>query len=761
MENDDPFMGRVLRSWTRPPGNDTSRSLLGDKTAKDDEENDDDDDDVDNGRISPGRPFDVSRRSSSFEDASTSSESSGPDAISHQSRIFPPTVGIPILVQSRRPPGQTSTPQTSEHPFGSLNALRDFQGRNMASYPDGSAGSRRPPIYIPPGSQRAGLKPSYTLSSDSESSFSEVEGSAVAESITSLSKTQTRSLPPRAEPQNDDQNPLHFDPAYTSEPDGDNEFLPGKQDTDPLKIIWRKLFDKKSEVLRKRDKIRKARGKLKRARIDKDLADNAFMSCLRPLLVDGPVPSSGMAGLPLDQRFLRMQQTRDQCQECETLLESLEDKLDQAEQQLDKLERQLINELRAAPTHPLEPIASDLLPLPPDQARTFGSDHLVLPDPVEATGSHGTTTMPEELLGIAAERSEDYHPLYNQFMSVIGYFQLAQEHHIDLCRRKQSIEEEQERLRLAEEQEREQWRLTEEQKRLRLAKKHEQARQRLAEEQERQCSRLAEEHQLELSRLDEETLRSSSPLQVRKLRDEDLEFLRDFEVDEKIAAGEVWRLRYEVEQFKQVCQEKHVIPHHAPLHEAYSYERDYEDDISIDFDPQKDADPAEFLANPRFPLLLSNPSHLMGDHPVTAKTALKQAAEMPPSHPNKAKAFGTAAKEFFIESLVRDAKENDKADFINRWLLHKLRTSPLEAELLSSCFFMESHLKILNTERWQQDVLYYWPRDDAAKLRPEDFIGPVTPEATQLRVGSSEIAPGTRQSQRVDPYDEPTSASLF
>lgn len=753
MENNMQDWRRLLHIWTGPPDNDASHTTLREKTAIDDEKNVDK-----NSDDGLGRPSEVLGRSGSFEDTSASSDYSRTDALTHEARQFPPPVGAPMLVQPQRPPGRDSTPKTLKEPFSvPPKALMDPQGQRTASYPEKAAGSRRPqPISIP---GRANyMPPSPTHPESASSSYSEVESYAGGESP-SLSNVQTISHLPGAEPRNGGKELLHFDTSYTSDTDGGIDSLTGREDADPLKLIWWKLMDKKEEVRNMRSEIRETRKKLKGARVDKDDADNAFMAHLRPLLANAPLRPSAIPGDPLVQLISRMQETRDQYYEYETLLEALEDRLGLAENQLDTLERQFLNELRAAPVHPFRPInSSELLP-PPDKDGVVGSNIHPPQGNSDDVGGFGETTLPVILLGIGAERAEDYHPLYNQFMSVIGYFQLAQEHHHDLLMRKQLIEEEQQRSKLAEEQKREQRKLTEEQKQLRLTKKHEEAQLRLAEEYERQRSRLFEEQAWERSRLAEEAVQSSSPLRARPLRDEDLEFLRDFEVDERVASEEVRRLRNEVEQFKQLCQEKGVIPRYAPLHEVYSYERNYEDDISIDFDPQNADDKAKLLVNPRFPLLLSSPSHLLGEFPVTAKAALRQATKMSEDDPRKAEVLGAAAKEFFIENLIHDSREYDKSDFINRWLLYKLRTSPLEAELLYNCFFMWSHLRILNLDQWQQDVLYYWPRDDAAKIQPETFLGPVTPEGTQTRVGSSTTPPRTAPSQSAGSFDKYTSVS--
>jgi hypothetical protein len=58
------------------------------------------------------------------------------------------------------------------------------------------------------------------------------------------------------------------------------------------------------------------------------------------------------------------------------------------------------------------------------------------------------------------------------------------------------------------------------------------------------------------------------------------------------------------------------------------------------------------------------------------------------------------------------AKAASTADYINQWLIHRLRTSPLEAELmLAVC---ETEVRVMNLRRWQEEVLYYWRLDEAA-----------------------------------------------
>ena len=95
------------------------------------------------------------------------------------------------------------------------------------------------------------------------------------------------------------------------------------------------------------------------------------------------------------------------------------------------------------------------------------------------------------------------------------------------------------------------------------------------------------------------------------------------------------------------------------------------------------------------------------------------ATSLPPSFPARQKFIDDAARETTIHSLIQDADPQNKSDYINRWLLHKLRLSALEAIILYSTFRMR--LKIRDLDRWQQDVLEVWTLDQAANLPMQQF----------------------------------------
>lgn len=470
-------------------------------------------------------------------------------------------------------------------------------------------------------------------------------------------------------------------PEYPSEDEKKDLF--DKRRFDTLEARWRKLETKRDEVRGMREDILRLRRKTQRRRLRKDSADNVFMTFLRPLLVSSKATNLlATSHTRLREMFECMQKERDKCQDVETTLESMEEELGYAEDELHHQEKSLVDELR-----------------PDAKIATKGKT----PEP---TSRRSSSPLPTLLLGIGAEGPEDFHPLYQKFISEVGYLQLAKEHHQDLLFRKESIEREQDHLKLAQDY---------------------------------------------------------RPTNSKRLETQDLKFLRDFDLHMRETVLEVERLQVKVERLRQMCRNRGVFPKHAPLHEAYRFERDLGDDVFLNPDPVEDKD-ADSLFTSRFGVLLYNPKHLIEDPPVTAKAALRRAVSLKDGdslYPFKQEMFATTAKEYLIEHLIQDAKESDKTDFINRWLLHRLRTSAVEVELLYSLFMSSSSLTILDFEQWQQDVLFYWTRDDQARLPPERFMGTVTSEYTEgpsASVGSS-FKSGLQSDQPEKTYTASSSTS--
>ncbi|KAG8159688.1 hypothetical protein KVR01_010325 [Diaporthe batatas] len=468
---------------------------------------------------------------------------------------------------------------------------------------------------------------------------------------------------------------------YPSE-DGNRSFFE-IQRFETLEAKWKKLETKRDEVRGMREDILRLRRKTQRRRLRKDSADNSFMSFLRPLLVSTKATSSlTTSHSRLRELFECMQKARDKCQDVETTLELMEENLGYAEDELNGQEKSLIDELR------------------PDAKIATNAK---APEPTKRRSS---SPLPTSLLGIGAEGPEDFHPLYKKFISEVGYLQLAEEHHRDLLFRKESIEREQDHLKLAQDY---------------------------------------------------------RPPNDRRLETQDLTFLKDFGLHMQESISEMEKLQVDVERLRQMCRNRGVFPKHAPLHEAYRFERDLGDDIFLSPDPVEDKD-AFPLFTSRFGVLLYSPKHLIEEPPITAKAALRRAVSLKDGdilYPFKQEMFATAAKEYLIEHLIQDAKDSDKTDFINRWLLHRLRTSAVEVELLYSLFVSSSSLTILDFEQWQQDVLFYWTRDDQARLPPERFNGPVTSECTEGSsvLADSSVKPGLQSDPTEGTYTNSSSTS--
>ncbi|KAI2471872.1 hypothetical protein F4781DRAFT_420355 [Annulohypoxylon bovei var. microspora] len=209
---------------------------------------------------------------------------------------------------------------------------------------------------------------------------------------------------------------------------------------------------------------------------------------------------------------------------------------------------------------------------------------------------------------------------------------------------------------------------------------------------------------------------------------DDIEMLRDYDRLEQEALFDIDRFTREAMRLEKECREKRVIPLNTPFQqEGFGFNPVYADEIYLG-DELFDKPPrgqSKTLAHPVFPKLLSNPSYLLESFPMTAQQSLRIAISLPPGLPSRQKHIDNAAREVNIHSLLKETGDGDgdgdKRGYINRWLLHKLHLSSMEAELLWSTF--HSRLKVLNVDRWQQDVLHSWWKDQAANLPPAQFEG--------------------------------------
>lgn len=453
----------------------------------------------------------------------------------------------------------------------------------------------------------------------------------------------------------------------------------------------------------KREEVRKLRRQ-------KAEADNSFMQLIRPHL------AKRMATAPADlmgERFHEMQSIRDDYYSAESAYEALEKKVDGEEDKLQALEMEFFRLLyyQAGVS-------------PPDATSVqYGRQQ----DEDEGEGKHAATAAAEDpdndsddqeendasedddgkdsdpasasrisLLGISGNREDDIHPLYQELLDTVADREDAGEAYDELRMRHDKILYDLE------------------------MKLH---RDRVRNNQ----GNFMSEDDLKL-------LRSSLaqvPTDAKEFRakfgvgidDDDIDFLRGFEHEEVQLRRKLEQASDDVEQLRKLCTEKGVMRKNASYNEEFaifsgSNRTSLLPDGNMSIEPHSRA--AGDLAHPKFPILVSNPSHVLDL--LSPKAAMDRAMRLPKDNPANARRRAECMKELGITNLMK--KVESKPDYINQWLIHRLRTSPMEVELMFT--IAEESFKIVNLRRWQEEVLSYWRRDEAAQLSPLDFQGPQT-----------------------------------
>ena len=180
--------------------------------------------------------------------------------------------------------------------------------------------------------------------------------------------------------------------------------------------------------------------------------------------------------------------------------------------------------------------------------------------------------------------------------------------------------------------------------------------------------------------------------------------------------------KQEVERLKEICIRKRYAKKHPPFTVAHILDPSIGDeDLFLD-DEELILERKQNLAHWQYPELLSQPDHVLLDPPRTPYAALLEAIKLPSQTPADRDRLSVAKKEYGIELILGDYDGSSKWDFVTRWLLHQLRSSPLEALLLrniSDVALEAQGLRVMNRHQWQTDVLFFWWRDGAVK--PDDM----------------------------------------
>ncbi|KAI1126776.1 hypothetical protein F5Y10DRAFT_204483 [Nemania abortiva] len=289
--------------------------------------------------------------------------------------------------------------------------------------------------------------------------------------------------------------------------------------------------------------------------------------------------------------------------------------------------------------------------------------------------SHANSSEDLTLRGITGDRPETFHPLYEQLRRAFGELQLARELLVNTRMKREAL-------------------------------------------RARKTQPVSEDTLAVLENYGDAGKKKALELRATSLMTkDDIEQLQQYDELEQDASQDIEIYTEKVRILQQECRENGVLPSFSDFQqEGFGVDSYYWDEIRLAPSPFDSNDESASLAHPVFPVLLSNPTHLLHGFPQTAKQSLKLALQLPPHAPIRAKQMKEAAREANMHTLLSDAQSEEKNEYINRWLLHKLHHSAMEAELLWTTF--RSRLKILDIDRWQHDVLYFWWRDEPANVAP-------------------------------------------
>ncbi|KAK0635701.1 hypothetical protein B0T17DRAFT_612525 [Bombardia bombarda] len=469
------------------------------------------------------------------------------------------------------------------------------------------------------------------------------------------------------------------------------------------------------------------RNEVRKFRHAKDTADDAFLNKLMPYLTSGEPVAIVPTNL-LMEGVGAMQNIRKTHYSVEHDYEHMEQHLDREESKLFDLEADLFHFLSGPDDIDRRDWKSSTAPIEDVEHDSEEWD--------DKNDDDNQSTSRISLLGITGELKGEIHPLYRDLADAVGECELAKEHLDELWNH------------------------------------HE----KLLEELELNVYRVRNEQGKTLSEEELDFLKSlltHIPGDAQEFEDrfgfegdeDDLEFFQDYSLREAQAQKNLEEATQKANQLMQICSEKGVMRRNPEFNEEYTIYLDASlppgDNMTINLPTMA----AKDLANPRFPMLLSNPSHVLDL--LSPIEALQRAMKLSKDDPNDQANFRqkvACMKEMGISMLMKNA--TNTPDYISEWLVHKLRTSPLEAELLFS--ICEGLFKITDRHKWQEQVLQHW-QSDGANSFPHGFEAPLTPnyEVPEIEhVGGSLVnsaitvtpAPPAEPPAEEPPAEEPPAA---
>lgn len=454
--------------------------------------------------------------------------------------------------------------------------------------------------------------------------------------------------------------------------------------------LWYKLEDHRRTIRTLRKEIATHRKSLRAMRRKLAEADNTFMNSLRKV-VFSPWATSGPRDDVILGPFKMIQDLRTKNGIIEVTLDQLEGELEREEQASEQTEDAFFRHIYQASSMGSED----------DDGSDTDSINQWSLDKNEDRPSSSRTS----LLGITPDRPVDLHPTYTKLLSAVGDKNQAIERHEDIMDQRDAILEDIEtRRKIDRRRDFDKFPVTEEE----------------LDALKSDLANIAEIDQF---------------LRANKIEidQDDLEFLKSYPEAEKEARELVESTTVEVKRLWLLCDQQGTMLRHPSLSQDYSIRKSLgmPTDIfhmDIDLEPSG-AQQRGTLAHRNFDILLSDPEHVLDQK--SAKAALEDALErrnggasLGRGCPELAREVQRCEKEVSIEGLV--TKSENKTQMVNNWILHHLRTTSLEVRRLLDVFSLTTRLRVKDLVRWQNDVLHYWNRDEAATLPASAFDGPLT-----------------------------------
>jgi hypothetical protein len=132
-----------------------------------------------------------------------------------------------------------------------------------------------------------------------------------------------------------------------------------------------------------------------------------------------------------------------------------------------------------------------------------------------------------------------------------------------------------------------------------------------------------------------------------------------------------------------------------------------------------------------------------GDADVDAKGQKSEYLKFPKLLPQP----GTKDMKFKASAPRPEEQSESAGDHINQWLLHSLRSSPLDVNLLARTF--EAEVGNFEAQKWESDVRHHWYRDGAIKDASGYRVDSVTSETPVY--GRSKLSTASLHEYKIEP----------